>query len=772
MPALNHDSLMQQLLQTFRDESEDHLRVINAALLQYERSDVPEQRQEAIQSAFRAAHSLKGAARAVSLGEVQKLAHAMETVFQNIRDHQAQLYPTDADRLYDALDLLKAHLNGESPSVTELANLLFQIGGQPPPDAPAIPTPPPVNLPEVDAPPAFLTTEMPVSLPPLEPPPAPVAPVAVPAPVSPTTEVEPAPSVVHSPVRDPGRETIRVSLRKLDDLMAEVGEMLVTRSAASVRQADIRAIRRMLDSWAKSSTEIKMVLKRQSNAVLLDMYTAHADLMQTLIDSFEQLEQANLRDSANLGILTDNLQDKVRRLRMIPFSSQRLHLERAVRETARQSGKQVRFEIVGEHTELDKQVLETLKAPLIHLLGNAVVHGIEDADQRRALGKHEDGYIGLYVQQRGGEVWIHVTDDGRGFDSGRIQAAYQARYGELPSGESVVGLAFAAGVSTAENVSELSGRGVGLDVVNDAVTTLHGRVSVNTVANEGTTITLSVPTSLAITRNLMVRVSDEVYALPLLAVDKLLPIENVLSVGGRSAIQFGEKTIPLVSLAQLLRRSEAPIANGQQNRLALIIAVGDRTLAVSVDDVLTEMELAIKPLPNPLSRVPMVSGVALQASGQPVIVLNPGDFLTAYRSARFEFKPQPVTPKNAPEVPAIQVLVVDDSITTRTLERNILEAAGYDVITATDGQEALNRLQENEDIKIVISDVEMPNLSGLGLTRAIRADAQYQDLPVILVTSRERDEDRQEGMVAGANAYIVKRGFDQTELLGIIDQLL
>jgi len=740
MPADNNANLMQQLMQTFRDESDDHLRVINAALLQYERSDVPEQRQEAIQTAFRAAHSLKGAARAVSLGEVQKLAHAMETVFQHIRDHQYRLSTNEADRLYDALDLLKAHLSGDAPPSADIANQLFAIGEQKqPPTAAPVPAPAPAPT-EVK-------------------PPAPIAPVA---------SVAPPPA---SPGRDAGHETIRVSLRKLDDLMAEVGEMLVTRSAATARQADIRAIRRLLDSWAKSWTEIKLVLKRQNSAVLLDMYTAHADLMQTLVDSFAQLEQANLRDSASLGILTDNLQDKVRRLRMIPFSSQRLHLERAVRETARQSGKQVHFEIIGEHTELDKQVLETLKAPLLHLLSNAVVHGIESAEERVALGKPPEGYIGLYVQQRGGEVWIHVTDDGRGFDSGRIQAAYQARYGDLPSDESIVRLAFAAGVSTTTGVDELSGRGVGLDVVNDSVTALHGRVTVNTTLNDGTTITLSVPTSLAITRNLLVRVGEDIYALPLLAVDKLLPIENILSIGGRSALKLGDRTIPLVSLAQLLRRTAAPTLTASQNRLALIIAVGDRTLAVSVDDVLTEMELAIKPLTYPMHRVPMVSGVALQASGQPIIVLNPGDFLTAYRSARFDLKPLPVATKPAPDEPAIRVLVVDDSITTRTLERNILEAAGYDVITATDGQEALNRLQDNT-VQIVISDVEMPNLNGLGLTRAIRSDPRYQDLPVILVTSRERDEDRQEGMVAGANAYIVKRGFDQTELLSIIDQLL
>jgi two-component system, chemotaxis family, sensor kinase CheA len=716
-------NLMQQLLETFREEGVDHLRALNNALLAYERAEEPAQQQEAIQTAFRAAHSLKGAARAVSLGDIQKLAHAMETVFQQVRDQQHRLSSTDCDRLYDALDLLNAHLSGETPSTAALSDHLLQLAGQTQAQSVEVETPLPI------------------------------------------TQTQPSAS------RTAGEETIRVSLQKLDDLMAEVGEMLVTRSSASARQTDIRAIRQMLEGWTKSWSEIKLALKRHNGAALLEMYTAHADLMQGLMDAFARLEQLSLRDSARLGILTDNLQDKVRRLRMIPFHSQRLHLERVVRDTARQTGKQVRFEMTGEHTELDKQVLETLKAPLLHLLSNAVVHGIEPPQVRLKHGKSEEGCVRLQVQQRGSEVRIHVSDDGQGFDSARIQSAYQARYGEIPTGETAVRLAFAHGVTTVDGVDEVAGRGVGLDVVNVSVAALHGRVTVNTTPNEGTTVTLSVPTSLAITRNLMVKVGREIYALPLLAVDTIVPVGNTLSIGGRAALQVEERVIPLVSLAQLLQLppEESPAAD--QDRLALIIEVGDRALAVSVDDVLTEQELAIKPLTYPLKSVTMVAGVALQGSGQPVIVLNPGDFLSAYRHAQFEYRPQRAMKTEETELSAALVLVVDDSITTRTLERNILQAAGYRVVTATDGLEALNRLQEHP-VQIVISDVEMPNLNGFALTRALRADERYEDMPIILVTSRERDEDRQEGMVAGANAYIVKRGFDQTELLSIIAQLL
>jgi two-component system, chemotaxis family, sensor kinase CheA len=721
MPEDTNGSLMQQLMQTFRDEGEDHLQVINNALLQYERADAPEQQQEIIQAAFRAAHSLKGAARAVSLTEVQTLAHAMESVFQHVRDAHYRLSSDECDHLYDALDLVKSHLAGSSLPVADMADQLLRISGQ--------------TAKSVDA------------------------------------ELA-APAVQPISTRTGGtEETIRISLRKLDDLMAEVGEMLISRISADARQAEIHTISSLLESWAKSWAEIKRVLKRQNNTALLEIYTAHADIMQTMTEAFSRLEQGSQRDSARLGILSDNLQDKVRRLRMIPFHTQRLQLERVVRDTARQAGKQVRFEIFGEQIELDKQVLETLRAPLVHLLTNAVVHGIECPEDRAALGKSDEGCVRIQVQQRGGEVWLLVSDDGRGFDSAGIQAAYQARYGDLPPGESAVRLAFAHGVTTDHSADEMSGRGVGLDVVNVSVASLHGQVTVNSIEGKGTTVTLSVPTSLAITRTLLVRVGEEIYALPLLSVKKIVAVEAILSIGGRAALRLDERTIPLVSLAHLLQRGQDEAASTAQNQLALIIAVGDRTFAVSVDDVLTEQELAMKPLPYPLEHVPMVAGVALQGSGQPVMVLNPGDFLNAYRTARTDLTfVQPIT-EIATEDSHPVVLVVDDSITTRTLERNILEAAGYQVITATDGLEALNRLQEHP-IQIVISDVEMPNVNGFALTRAVRADSRYQDLPIILVTSRERDQDRQEGMMAGANAYIVKRGFDQTELLNIIDQLL
>lgn len=718
MPEPN-DDLMQQLLRTFRDEADEHLQAINTALLRYERSPDADEQQQMIQTAFRAAHSLKGAARAVSLTDVQTLAHAMETVFQHVRDQQQPLNSVECDRLYEAVDLLKQLLKGETQPVDGLADALHQIVGET-----AAAASKPGNAPSAgDAGDAPAATD----------------------------------------------ETIRVSLRKLDDLMVEVGEMLVLRIGANARMEAIRSINQQLANWSKAWAELKALLTRHDQAAALEPYLALADSMQTIVEAMTRLEHTTYRDTMRLEIVSNNMQDKVRHIRMIPFSTHRLMLERMVRDVARAEDKLVRFEIVGEHTEMDKKVLELLKDPLTHLLNNAVAHGIEAPDEREALGKAREGLIRIRVQQRGSEIGIQVSDDGRGFDTQRIQAAYEARYGEAPSTDSVVNLAFTHGISTHDGISEIAGRGVGLDVVRVRMASVHGRVAVSTEAGKGSSITLTVPTSLAITRTLLLQAAGETYAIPLLAVEKIVHMDHVISIGGRAAVRLDGRTIPLASLAQVLQMNGSDA--DQEQSLAVVLSVGDQVLAVAVDDILTEQELAIKPLTYPLKRVRAISGAALLGGGKPVLVLNPADLLRAYRQAAHTAAPAIMVDHESNHRPAVQVLVVDDSITTRTLERNILEAAGYQVITATDGEEALARLSEN-DIDVVVSDIEMPRMNGFELTRELRNDDRYEHLPIILVTSLERDEDRQQGMSAGANAYIVKRGFDQGELLDMIEQFI
>jgi two-component system chemotaxis sensor kinase CheA len=490
--------------------------------------------------------------------------------------------------------------------------------------------------------------------------------------------------------------------------------------------------------------------------------------MQTLMQAFGSLSQSITDDTVRLGMTTTSLQDSVRQVRMVPFQSLALGLERAVRDAAHTQAKQVAFHIDGGDTELDKKVLETLKDPLMHLLRNAVDHGIESPEKRQAAGKSVEGQVTLSIQQRGSEVRITVRDDGRGFDLDGLRQASGAS-DENGSFDDPINLAFLPGVTTAQEVTALSGRGVGLDVVRKQLETIHGRISVDNTPGQGVSIELIVPTSMAITRGLMVRVGDEHYALPLLSIEKIVEPTEVFLVGGKSMLTIDDTPLPLVHLGSVLERS-APDDEPVANPLAIIMGIAEQRLALLVDDVLTEQELAVKPLGNPLKQVRNVTGAALQGNGQPIIVLNPADLVKSLHRATTLVTP--VIAQNGQQTELrVRILVVDDSITTRTLEKNILEAAGFDVTTATDGIEALRRLDETP-IDLVVSDIQMPNMDGFALTRHLRESGTYQELPIILVTSLESREDREQGMRAGADAYIVKRGFDQAELLTTIQQHL
>lgn len=718
MPDLN-DELLQELLQAFRYEAAEHLETLNNALLQFERTMEPEQRQAHIQDAFRAAHSLKGAARAVSMDSIQSIAHAMENVFQSVRDEGVELKSEDCDLLYDALDNIQQTLSGKESNTNAIEQRLKAINGH---------TPTTTNGAVVVDEPDFAAAQ----------------------------SEQPHESVASD-------ETIRVSLRKLDDLMAEVGELLVTRISTAQRLTETRQLNQQLQDWSKSWSSIKNFLKRHEDPQLTDLMFQHADVMQSLMERFNTLQQDTHRDVTRLDLVTINLQDKVRQVRMIPFSVHSLMLERVVRDAARVQNKNVNFEIIGSETELDKRILEQLKSPLIHLLRNAVGHGIEPPEERGE--KPPRGTIKLKIHQRGSEVHLQITDDGRGFQQDKIKAAYEQRYGA--TSENPINLAFMPGVTTSTEINEIAGRGIGLDVVRSLLEKVHGRFTVQSEAGEGTTITLIVPTSLAITRMLIIIVDHEQYALPLMAVEKIVIAENITTVSGKPMLKVDGHNLPLISLAAIIGK---PTGTLDDQPMALIVAIGDQKIAILVEDVLTEIELAVKPIGFPVKRVRNITGAALMGNGDPVIVLNPADFLQTYRSSSVPIK-QAAQVAQQPEKPVISILVVDDSITTRTLERNILEAAGYYVVTATNGVEALNRLAEHT-VDVVVSDIEMPAMDGFELTQQIRSSDKLSNLPIILVTSLEREEHRERGMKSGANAYIVKRGFDQAELLTAIEQLV
>ena len=443
---------------------------------------------------------------------------------------------------------------------------------------------------------------------------------------------------------------------------------------------------------------------------------------------------------------------------------------------------------------MDKRVLEQIKDPLIHMLRNAIDHGIEPPQQRVALGKPRSGTITLTAEQLGKDVLICVSDDGAGLDLDAIRQTI-ARHGvdaqTLSEIELVEGI-FKVGISTSPIITDISGRGVGLDVVRRNVEALHGRIDVDWTPGEGAAFTLTLPLRLTSSRGLLVRVSNELFAIPLNAIERIMYIspQEISPLEGQDTVLYNGRPLTLVQLGDVLElpRAEAQRDNvlspsnalrmhsskGEAHILVVILAAAERRMAFAVDELVGEQEIVIKGLGKQLTRVGGIAGATVMGSGRVVLILNVADLIKlAMRGggrsvfdALAEAAPSMVTRAQR------RILIVDDSITTRTLEKNILEAAGYTVQLAVDGQEALSTIATGGVPDLIVSDLVMPRMDGFELTQRIKDDPNMASVPVILVTSLDSPKDKARGIEIGADAYIVKSSFDQNNLLETIEQLI
>jgi two-component system, chemotaxis family, sensor kinase CheA len=715
--------LLRELLQAFNAEAPEHIQTLNQTLLQLERRPDGEQQLALLQEAFRAAHSLKGAARAVGIVSIETLANGVEEVLKQARDQGLLLDPSTCDSLYNAFDLILKLLEGETLDIAPVLEQLISVGVK---KSQVVPQ--------------------------------------TPAPINEETAVQ--------PINVEGEETIRVAISKLNVLMAQASELLAARISADQRLSEIQNVRQQLGQFSRLWHEVKTLNTRtaKNGSGMADAFQHLEEHLHDLNRTADRLGTDMNRDALRLGMVSGRLQDEMRRVRMVPFQTLEPLFQRVVRDAARLEDKQVELRIEGGEIELDKKVLEALKDAFLHLLRNAVSHGIETPQEREAGNKPLSGTILVSIIQRGSEAHISVRDDGRGFDLDRLRESAEMQaiaVSENANDAELIDLAFLPGLSTRLELTSLSGRGVGLDVVRRQIENLQGRLTVENQPEAGSAFHFVVPVSLAMTRVLLVGIDNQRYALPLASVDRIVRPTTTFSIEGQAMISINDAPIPLIPLANILNLPTQPA----KDALAVIIGTGEQRIAVLVDDVLTEQELAVKPLSKPIIRVRHLIGVTVLGSGEPVVVLNTTDLMKSARGMRV----QPVFRTTLPEVSeqptAERILVVDDSITTRTLEKNILEAAGYTVYTATDGTRALQQLKAHS-ISLIVADVEMPNMDGIALTRYLRDTEAYRELPIILVTSLESVEDRERGMVAGANAYIVKRGFNQAELLATIQQFL
>jgi two-component system, chemotaxis family, sensor kinase CheA len=454
-------------------------------------------------------------------------------------------------------------------------------------------------------------------------------------------------------------------------------------------------------------------------------------------------------------LLLNELQDSVIQMRTLPLSSITGSFPRAVRDLAAAHSKEAELEISGADTQLDRVILEGISESIAHLLRNAVAHGLESPEERESAGKPASGHIELRAEPRGSLVAIEVADDGRGVAPGLVR--------EAAAGKGLADVLAEAGFSTADEITDVSGRGVGLDAVKAHVESLRGSLEVQSEPGQGTTVTMLLPLTLALLRVLLVERAGQRFGLPLGSVEEVIAVEGTMSLGGREAIEVRGRSVPLADLAQILGAGAPELPEEPR---AVIVTSAGRRVAAACDRIVEEREVVVKSLGPLLAGVPGYLGAAIMDDGGLALILDPA-FVTRPSSHAASVKPT-----NGAERVAPTVLVVDDQFTVRELQRSILEAAGYRVETARDGRDALHKVAGESGIGLVLTDVDMPEMNGIELLRTIREDPEHLSLPVVVVTGRGGEEDRQRGVEAGADAYIVKEEFDQRALLETVGRLL
>ena len=772
----NDGEFLKRLLATFKIEAAEHLKGISAGLLELERSEAAEARSGLIETIFREAHSLKGAARAVNLGEIEALCQALEGVFAALKRDEVTTTASLFDLLQESLDLLAQGLatldagghpldkTSHRPLISRLETASkAEVTGAEPETADTSQT----GGDEA----------------------SPLGPVASPS----REHAEPRPQVTAV------AETVRVSTARLSAVLLQAEEMLSAKLAASQRAVEINAANAAFHSFRQEWAKVMPLLQElrpsprgpargapaigsdsRSLTKILEFLEWNAGFVKGLEERFTAEAKSADRNGRALGSMVNALLEDMKKILMFPFTSLLEILPKLVRDLARENGKEVDLVIRGGEIEIDRRILEEMKDPLLHLIRNSIDHGIERAEERKGKGKPQRGAITVEVTPRDNKVELLVDDDGAGISPARIRSAL-AKLGALPkerveelTDQELLPFVFQSGVSTSPIITEISGRGLGLAIVREKVEKLGGTVELKTKPDSGTHFSIVLPLTVATFRGILVRVGEREFVLPTMHVERVirLPKEAIRTVENRETIEHEGHPLSLVRLAEVLDLPR-PSASRAASELpqALILGVAGTRIAFLVDEVIHEQEVLQKGLGPQLPRVRNVAGATVVGNGGVVPILNVPDLLKsavlrAGMAGRGEAEsaPQEVAGRKR------SVMVAEDSITTRMLLKNILEAAGYRVETAVDGLDGFGKLQDG-GFDLVVSDVDMPRMNGFDLTVKIRADKVLSEMPVVLVTALESREDRERGIEVGANAYIVKSSFDQSNLLAVLQRL-
>jgi two-component system chemotaxis sensor kinase CheA len=748
-----------EMRELFRIESGEHLQSLDEGLLLLEKD--PKNR-TVLEEALREAHSLKGAARMLGLAGIETLSHRFEDILGRANRNEIFLSPELIDGMYRSLDairkLAEEAITGVSSGVI-VSDVLSWLQSNMECEGRNAET----EQSKIQNQKSKIEDSE-LRSPELE---------------GGTENAELKKDEKQSEIPNPQSEfrigTIRVDTRKLDVLMTHAGELTVAKLRIVRLLADIEE---MIEQWGQLHSGIAGYCLRSSD-------------LKSKVGQFsgflERLKSSVYDDSSRLEYVAGEIEDGVRAIRLLPLLTLFSLFPPMVRNLSREQSREAQLIIEGGETTADKRILEEMKDPLMHIIRNAVDHGIEPPEERARHGKPRMGTIILRAYQVSSNIVIEVKDDGRGLDIESIRSSARKRKiwreDELNamSPEQIQSLIFTSGLSTSSFVSDVSGRGVGLDVVRANVEHLKGNVAVESMPGAGCTIRIQLPTTLATARVLIIMAGGVKYALPVEYVLKSYPMRksDLFTIEGREAIVFEDKALSVVRLSDLLqiRRTDFVMKNertepdvthrGDEMVPGIIVAVGEEKLGLLIDELLDEQEIALKPQSSLLIHVRDISGTTILGTGEVCMVLNPHDLIKSLRKQGVQI----AVKKTAEEMEKKKILMAEDSMTTRIQMKRILEGAGYDVVAAVDGMDAFTKLGTHS-FDALVSDILMPNMDGLTLTGKVRQDKKYKELPIILVTSLASDEDRRRGVEAGANAYITKPAFDQKVLLDTLRRLV
>ena len=750
------------LLELFSLEAEAQTQVLSAGLLALERN--PTQADQ-LEACMRAAHSLKGAARIVGVDAGVSVAHVMEDCLVSAQEGRLRLHPEHIDALLQGTDLLMriATPGSENVGPADIDAYVAHLSELLDPSAMATPRGEPAAF---DVSQLLLAPESAVSAPLVEPEPP----------------VQPEPEPVRRPQRltESRERVLRVTADRLNSLLDLSSKALVETQRLKPYLAALHRLKRIQSTGLRAldtlSEQLKAVgLSNDIEQALTEARRALAESQHLLSEQTAELDEFGWQTGQRAQLLYDT----ALACRMRPFADVLVGQERMVRDLGRVLGKQIRLEIEGEKTQVDRDVLEKLEAPLTHLLRNAVDHGIESPEQRLLAGKTAEGIIRLRVSHQAGLLALELSDDGAGVDLARLRRSIVER--QLSTAETVAQLSeeelltflFLPGFSLRDTVTEVSGRGVGLDAVQHMVRLLRGSIVLEQTSGQGSRFQLEVPLTLSVVRSLVVEVADEAYAFPLAHIERmrdLLP-DDIVQVEGRQHFWHDGRHVGLVAASQLLQRP--PSQSDDETLKVVVIRERDAVYGVAVERFIGERTLVVLPLDSRLGKVQDISAGALLDDGSPVLIVDVEDMLRSVDKLLNTGRLERIDLRNrhTAELTRKRILVVDDSLTVRELQRKLLINRGYEVAVAVDGMDGWNALRA-EHFDLLITDIDMPRMDGIELVTLLRRDNRLQSMPVMVVSYKDREEDRRRGLDAGADYYLAKASFHDDALLDAVVELI